>query len=204
MRVLVFAALWTAATLWAQAPPAAAQPKPAARIVPPARINDFSAERTNLQPGESTLLRWAVENPNSTTITGLGNVTAVGSRRVTPRATTTYTLTVTGPNNQVETRQLTITVAGTTPVAAETAETPKAVPRLPNGKPDLTGIYNPGSFSQMFGGRVTRGQNDPFVAKLKPGAEKYKVTRGPEDTGGLRRHFVRVSASVSRHPHRQP
>ena len=77
----------------------------------------------------------------------------------------------------------TVTVAGTTPVPAEQAEATKPLPRLADGKPDLTGIYNPASFSQMFGGRVTRGQNDPIVAKLKPGAEKYKVVRGPEDTG---------------------
>ena len=171
--------------LFAQAP--AAPPKPAAakpaRVVPPARIRDFKADATSLQPGQSTLLRWNAENPSSTTISGLGSVTASGSRRVTPRATTTYTLTVTGPNNQKETRTVTVTVAGTTPVAAEQAEATRPLPRLADGKPDLTGIYNPASFSQMFGGRQTRGENSPINAKLKPGAEKYKVVRGPEDTG---------------------
>ncbi|MFM2123683.1 MAG: hypothetical protein RL328_134, partial [Acidobacteriota bacterium] len=182
MRLLPLSILCTL-PLFAQAPAAPAKPAAPARVVPQARIRDFKADSTSLQPGQSTLLRWNVENPNSTTISGLGNVTASGSRRVTPKATTTYTITVTGPNNQTETRNVTVTVAGTTPVPAEQAETTKPLPRLADGKPDLTGIYNPASFSQMFGGRVTRGQNDPIVAKLKPGAEKYKVVRGPEDTG---------------------
>ncbi len=183
MRLLFAIALCTF-QLFGQAPAAPAKPAAAApRVVPPARIRDFKASSIALQPGQSTTLQWNVENPNSTRISGLGNVTAVGSRRVTPKATTTYTLTVTGPNNQTETRSVTITVAGTKPVDAAVAEGTKPTPRLADGKPDLTGIYNPASFSQMFGGRVTRGQNDPFTAKLKPGAEKYRVVRGPEDTG---------------------
>ena len=42
-----------------------------------------------------------------------GRVTPRGSRRLTPTATTTYTLTVRGPNNQVLTKAVTVTVAGT-------------------------------------------------------------------------------------------
>jgi hypothetical protein len=112
----------------------------------------------------------------------MGSVSAIGNRTITPKATTTYTLTVRGANGE-ESRSLTVTVAGTTPVAATVAEAPKTIPRMPDGHPDLSGIYNPGSFSQMFGGRQTRGENTPFTGKLKPGAEKYKVTRGPNDAG---------------------
>src|SRR6185312_6159183 len=59
----------------APAKPAAAKPKPA-RPVSPARIIDFKADKTSIQPGQSAMLIWAVENPTTTTITGIGEVTA--------------------------------------------------------------------------------------------------------------------------------
>lgn len=190
MKTLCIAA-FCSISLFAQAPagrgatdvpPAPAKPKPA-RVVPQAGIREFKADSTSLQPGQSTTISWIVENPTTTTISGLGTVAAIGNRRVTPKTGTIYTMTVTGPNNQTLTRTLTINVAGTTAVAAvSTSDVPKPAPQI-DGKPDLSGIYNSSSFSQMFGGRVVSGQNDPFTGKLKPGAEKYKVTRGPEDTG---------------------
>ncbi|MEO5926117.1 MAG: hypothetical protein ABIR70_20010 [Bryobacteraceae bacterium] len=179
MRLLLWAAL-SCLPLCAQVPPAAAKPRP----VVPARIREFKAESTALQPGQSTTISWVVENPTSTTITGFGNVTAIGNRRITPLATTTYMMTVKGAGNSDDTRTLTITVAGTTPVAAgaNVTEAPKPAPHI-DGRPDMSGIYNSSSFSSMFGGRATVGENTPFAGKLKPGAEKYKVVRGPEDTG---------------------
>lgn len=87
----------------------------AARL--PARILSFTAEPASIQPGESVTLRWAVENPLGSTIDqGIGVVTPRGGRRLSPPATTTYTLTVRGPNNQVITKDVTVTVAGTTRV----------------------------------------------------------------------------------------
>jgi len=52
---------------------------------------------------------------------------------------------------------------------------------MADGKPDLSGVYNSSSFN--FGGVAVRGQNDPITATLKPGAEKFKVVRGPTDAG---------------------
>ena len=176
--LLLVGALW-AIPIFAQAPTAPAKPKP---VVTPARIRDFKTQSTSLQPGQSTTLSWIVENPITTTITGLGNVTAIGNQKVAPKATTTYTLTVRGANSE-ESKSITVTVVGTAPVAATIAEAPKATPRMAEGKPDLSGIYNSSSFSQLFGGATTRGQNNPFTGKLKPGAEKFKVVRGPNDAG---------------------
>lgn len=168
MRRLLFAAALLAESAFAQAPPPPAKPKPPARVVPQARIQEFKAETTSLQPGQSTTISWIVENPTTTTVSGVGTVSPVGNRRVTPKTSTIYTL---------------INVAGTAVVDAATVSETKPTPRMADGKPDLSGIYNSSSFSQMFGGRTTRGQNDPFTGKLKPGAEKFKVTRGPDDTG---------------------
>jgi hypothetical protein len=154
----------------------------------PARILDFKAEPATIKPGESVTLTWAVENPRSTTISPtVGRATPRGLLKLTPAATTTYTLTVTGTNGTV-TRTATVTVAGTKPVAtAETAGadlTKQPAPRTADGKPDLTGVYG-------YGQGPARGAPPPAAAPgslprtptLKPGAEKYRVVRGADDTG---------------------
>ncbi len=152
----------------------------AARI--PARILDFSAEPASIQPGQSVDLRWSVENPSSIEIdSGIGPVRPKDSLRLKPAATTTYTLTVRG-NNGVLTKSVTVTVEGTRPAAAvAAASAPKKTPRMPDGKPDLTGVYNSSSF--IFAGRQVEGMRDPIAAPLKPGAESFKVVRGPDDPG---------------------
>jgi hypothetical protein len=170
----------------AQSPPRAAPPKPQ-RVQPPARITEFRTQPGTIQPGQSATLVWATENPTGVTIgPEVGKVTPRGSRPVSPKATTTYTLTVTGPNNTVLTKEVTVTVPGTTPVnasAAPATESKKDVPRLANGKPDLSGVY---SFGGGGGGRGAGGRAAaPPGPELKPGMEKYRVVRGPNDAGAL-------------------
>jgi len=134
-----------------------------ARVVPPARIVTFTAQPTSIQPGQPVTLVWAAENPNATSIDpGVGRVTARGSRQVFPTATTSYTLTVTGPNNATLTSSVTVTVSGA-----------KATPAAPAAPAiDLNGVYG-------FAG--VRGAEPPV---LKPGAEKFKIVRGPNDVRG--------------------
>ncbi len=111
----------------------------AARL--PARILAFKATPASIQPGQGAMLVWSTENPNSVTIDPeVGNVIARGSKQVKPSVTTTYTLTVRGPNGDV-TQTAKITVAGTTeraPAAAAGATAPKPTPRMADGKPDLS------------------------------------------------------------------
>lgn len=131
-------------------------------------------------------LVWATENPSGVTMSPEpGRVTPRGTRLVTPKATTTYTLTVLGPNNTTLTREVTVTVAGTAPVTAAAAPATRPVPRTYDGKPDLSGVYN---FGGGGGGRGGRGgaaaPAAPAGPELKPGAEKYRVVRGPTDAGG--------------------
>ena len=151
-------------------------------------------------------------------------MTPRGSRQLTPTATTTYTLTVRGPNNQVLTKAVTVTVAGTTPVARADAAAKKAVPRTADGKPDLSGVYGAGGGGG--GARGGGGAAAPAGPVLKAGAEKFRIVRGPEDTGAtancmplvppqswgvpyqfqilqgaeLRRDLPRVSGNVPDHP----
>jgi hypothetical protein len=152
----------------------------------PARIISFTAEPASIQPGQSVTLHWAAENGQGPNIDqGIGPVTPRGSMRLNPKATTTYTFTVRGTNGTL-TKDITVTVAGTTSVnpsaSAEAAR--KEIPHTPDGKPDLSGVYN-----FALGGGRGRGAAAPAadgIARtptLKPGAEKFKVVRPADDPG---------------------
>jgi uncharacterized protein YndB with AHSA1/START domain len=188
--------LLASSTAWAQAPqdapvaPAAQGARGGGRgrgAGPPPRIMTFEARPESIKPGESVVLVWSTENPAAPAIEpGLGAVTPRGSRTLTPAATTTYTLTMRGPNDTVVTKSVTVTVAGTVPVAssAASATAAKTIPRTPEGKPDFSGVYAFGG----GGGRGARGGGAPAdgIARtptLKPGAEKYKVDRGALNVG---------------------
>ncbi|MCU1334848.1 MAG: hypothetical protein JWO19_429 [Bryobacterales bacterium] len=137
----------------------------AARVAPPARIVSFTAQPESIQPGQPVTLVWAAENPNGITIDpGVGRVTARGSRQVFPTTTTKYTLTVTGPNNATLTSSVTVNVSGAK--ATATSAAPAAPPV------DLNGVYG-------FAG--VRNAEPPA---LKPGAEKFKIVRGPNEIRG--------------------
>jgi hypothetical protein len=176
-----------AATALAQVTPGGAPAYQQASKLP-ARIISFTAEPASIKPGQTVLLRWAVENPQATNIDqGVGVVEPRGSLRLSPKATTTYTLSVRGANGAL-TKDITVTVAGTAPSATSSATSqadvkPKAVPRTADGKPDLSGVYN----SSFGGGRGGRGaapaDGVAHTPTLKPGVEKFKVVRGPEDAG---------------------
>jgi len=173
MKTLLYALLLSTLTFaQAPAPPAAAPAKPA-RIQPPARIVEFRAQQASVQAGQPVLLIWATENPNSTTITPQpGRVTPRGSQAVTPTETTTYTLTITGPNNQMETKQVTVSVTGSVaPVATASAAV----------RPNLSGVYAAGGGAPGGG----RGAAAPAGPELKPGKENFRVVRGPNDAGYL-------------------
>ena len=141
---------------------------------PPPRILSFEAKPATVRPGEPVLLVWQTENPAGVTIDpDIGAVTPRGSRQITPTATTTYTLTMrNGP-----TRSVTVTVQGAAAAVgrggpAGSATAPK-MPRMPDGKPDLTGVYN-------FAGLPAGTMPPP----LKAGAEKFRIVRGPTDVRG--------------------
>ncbi len=148
----------------------------------PARIMEFTAEPSEIAAGEPVTLIWATENPSGVAIEpGLGRVTPRGSRQLFPSATTTYTLTLGGPNDQVVTRDVTVTVPGTVPVTAESAPGDTAeAPRTPAGRPDLSGVYDFRGPPAAGGGRGGRGGAGPV---LRAGAEGFRVVRGPTDTG---------------------
>jgi hypothetical protein len=113
--------------------------------------------------------------------------------KVTPKATTTYTLTMGGG---AVTRAVTVTVAGTTPItsaAADVSDASRPIARI-NGKPDFSGMYG---FTGMGGGGGGGGRgrggaaapaqppspyaNLPTQPTLKPGVENRAT---PNPAGG--------------------
>jgi len=159
----------------AQAPPPAGfpgTPPPS----PPAVIRELVAEPAAIEPGESATLRWEALNAYSLTLTPeIGVVATRGTRRVSPAVTTTYTLTAMGPNGAT-TSSVTVTVAGTAPRAAASSPTPpdaRPIPRLADGKPDLSGIY-------------AADRNVRLVGEVRPapGAERFRVLEANERDAG--------------------
>jgi hypothetical protein len=145
---------------------------PATRTAPAARIVSFTAKPESVQSGQAVDLVWATENPNGVTIDpDVGRVAARGLKQVFPAATTTYTLKVNGPGNTVLTKTVTVTVAGGAASVAAPSSAPKEA-RMPDGKPDLTGVYG------------FAGVRDLQQPELKPGAEKFKVDRSGHFVGG--------------------
>jgi peptidoglycan-associated lipoprotein len=56
----------------------------------------LAADKSALDLGQATTLRWSTENAKIVTITGLGEVPGSGEREISPRASTTYTATALG------------------------------------------------------------------------------------------------------------
>jgi hypothetical protein len=139
----------------------------------PARILQFGAEPSAVRPGAPVLLEWATENPLQVTIEpGIGRATARGSRQVFPTSTTTYKLTVQGPNNQTLTKEVTVSVSGP-PVSSKESQAAAS-------HPDLSGVYDFSMRAQTPIAVAAAGNEAPV---LKPGAEKFKIVRGPNDAG---------------------
>jgi len=107
-------------------PPPATAPAPAPVIAKPA-INNFSAEPSTIEKGQSSTLSWSISNATDMSIDhGIGAVQSSGSRQVFPTTTTTYTLTANGPSGS-DTRSVTVNVT-----------TPPPPPPPPPSEPKLS------------------------------------------------------------------
>jgi hypothetical protein len=169
---IVFATLVLSAVR-AQAPPSPSGFPGAAPRGAPALIRELKAEPATIEPGQAATLHWEVLNAYTVAITpDPGKVALRGTEHVNPAATTTYTLTATGAAGEV-TRAVTVTVRGTTaaaPTAAVKKEQP--VPKLADGRPDLSGIYMAEKGVRLVG-----------AVQPAPGAEKFRVETRADDLG---------------------
>jgi len=89
-------------------PPPAPPPPPPTATTPPATpaaptVAQFTAEPSSIEAGQSATLRWEVSG-QATSVSinsGIGTVRSTGSQSVTPRSSTTYTLTASGPGGSI-------------------------------------------------------------------------------------------------------
>jgi peptidoglycan-associated lipoprotein len=70
---------------------------PAAPPAPVAPTATLAANPSVIEQGQPTVLTWQTSNASEITIAGLGTVPSSGSRSLTPKASTTYTLVAKGP-----------------------------------------------------------------------------------------------------------
>ena len=96
-------------------PPSPAPTAPPPTPAPPV-VEQFTAEPSNIQRGESSTLRWQISGQVTgvSINNGVGTVQATGSRTVNPANSTTYTLSATGPGGSV-TGVTTVTVTSPPP-----------------------------------------------------------------------------------------
>ena len=183
VALVVLVSLIAAVQAAQQAPPATQPAQDAAgrgrggRGTPPGlepRIVSFEAKPATVRAGEPVLLVWATENPSGGVSIDqeIGAVSARGSKTVTPKATTNFTLTMRGGPS----RSVTVTVQGPPLFKDGLGPQPVARDSTPgrlNGHPDFTGVYGSAG--------LPAGTTAP---PLKPGAEKFRIVRGPDDIRG--------------------
>src|ERR1035437_5373159 len=111
-------------------PPPPPPPKPEVVVAPAppapaARINNFGAEPSSIQRGQSATLTWSVANATDIAIDGgIGSVAANGTRQGFPANTTTYTLTAAGAVGN-DTRSVTVEVTAPPPPPPPPPPSPK-------------------------------------------------------------------------------
>jgi phosphatidylinositol-3-phosphatase len=92
-------------------------PAPAQQKAPPTVT--FGAQPGTVSGGTPAVLNWKTSNATSVSISGVGTSPVDGSVSVTPAATTTYTLTATGPGGTTNSSTVvTVTTSGTTGTTA--------------------------------------------------------------------------------------
>ena len=110
-------------------PPQQQAPEPVARVERPT-INNFTAEPSTIERGQSSTLSWSISNATDMSISsGIGAVQSQGQRQVFPTNTTTYTLTARGPGGN-DSRSVTVTVSSAPPPPPPPAPRP---PTLDSG-----------------------------------------------------------------------
>jgi len=91
------------------------------------RILRFYATPTNIKPGESSNLIWAVENADSVEIDTLGPISPDGSSTVSPGETTSYVLTARKGNETVSARTTVSVAPGNAPKIIRFSGTPPEI-----------------------------------------------------------------------------
>ncbi len=106
--------------------PKKTKPAPSTNTPPPSATKptaSLTADKTSINPGESVRLSWTTTDAQNVSIAPeVGAVTAQGNTSVTPGASTTYTLTASGPGGNAD-ATVRISVSTPPPVAQAPVKT---------------------------------------------------------------------------------
>jgi len=124
---------------------------PASTIKPTATL---TADKTTVNPGESLRLSWTTTDAQNVSIAPeVGAVTPQGSTTVTPGASTTYTITASGPGGNAD---ASVRISVNTPTTTTTAAPVES---------------GPSSFDQLFLQDVADAYFDYDSAEIRPDAQ---------------------------------
>jgi len=101
---------------------------------PQVRIISFTGVPATIQTGESSTLQWVTENADTVTLVGVGNVAVNGSAPISPKDTTTYTLTA--KNKYGDVSATTVVKLTVVPVGPPTGTAPRII-RFNATPPDI-------------------------------------------------------------------
>lgn len=138
------------------------------RLANPPVIVEFTADRTFIEPGQSATLRWNVTGASLVTLEPpRTEVSAQGTRVVTPTTTTTYRLASANSDGGAE-RNLTVAVAWNASGVGNTVfDMPRTVSRV-----RITGTYRASgsNFIVWVGGRLVVNE---IIGVGRPGGPTY-------------------------------
>ena len=101
-------------------------------VKPPAPTATLRAEPSAIERGQNATLKWTTENAKVVTIDGLGELPVSGEREVSPRISTTYTLTgLGGGGSATASARVTVTDPPPPPMAERPRTTAPAVTEPP-------------------------------------------------------------------------
>jgi hypothetical protein len=149
-------------------------------VVNPPPTGTISADPTNIQAGQSSMVTWSTTG-GTVSISGIGNnLTATGSQAVSPSATTAYTMTVTASDGQKATGSVTVNVTPVSqpPVVRVLYVTPQdRTPRsdyyaaVANAPVNIQGWYK----NQLGGKTFSLFRVQPETCRLPQAADYYAV-----------------------------
>lgn len=134
-------------------------------------IIHFSATPPTIENGNGTMLEWSVINADTVTISTQGAVPLFGTRRVTPTAFTTYTLTATNAAGSV-TAQAQVTVYTIPPAEILSFTVDKPTVPAP-GTPVKLSCNTTGAVSVMIGPLAQFFTNNPTLEAFPPADTTY-------------------------------
>jgi hypothetical protein len=163
-------------------------------------ISSFTASPVSITAGQTSILSYTFSNGSGSIDQGVGAVASGGTRNVTPAATTTYTLTVTGdPGTTPATATATVTVGAASTRTVTGTITYDFVPAIYNVVTKAGGLN--------FGGAVPKPVRNAIVAVMNGATAlatgntdetgHYSLTFTPPGSGSLQLVLLASTSSPS-------